>query len=197
MTSLDGGLYALDSATGNVNWSFKDAKGLTTSPLLVGDLILVGGFDSTLFAVNKSNGEKAWELAVPNWILATPTLADDGTAYFGDFDGILHAVDSKTGSEEWSLPLNRGKIRASMAVSGDFVVVGTDSGWLLGVNRESHTREWEVKVGADILANLVTSGDEVLIAPQGCVAPSGSDVKTYYRAVDPETGTLKRVEGVC
>ncbi len=197
ITSLDGNLYALDASTGAVKWTFSDPKGLTTSPVLVGDIILAGGFDSTLFAVNKTTGELAWQLPVNNWILSTPVLDDAGTAYFGDFDGVLHAVNTKDGSEEWSLPLNRGKIRGSVAISGDFVVAGTDDGWLVGVNRKSQTREWEMKVGSDILANLQTSGDEVLIAPQGCSTLADSQAKTYYRAVDPVTGTLKRADGVC
>ena len=196
VTSLDGKLYALDAATGNVNWSFDGGKGLTTTPVIEGNIVLVGGFDSILYGVNKSTGELAWQYAGPNWILATPVI-DGGTAYFGDFDGFLHAVDVQTGAEDWSLALEHGKIRASAAVSGDFVVVGTDEGWLLGVNRTTQQRAWEIEVGSDILADLLASGEEVLIAPKGCVTLSGGEVKTYYRAVEAATGTLRRVEGLC
>jgi outer membrane protein assembly factor BamB len=197
VTSLDGHLYALDANSGSVKWSFDGVRSLATSPVIVGDVILAGGFDSTLFGVNKTSGELAWQLPVGNWILSTPVVDDDGTAYFGDFDGVLHAVNTKDGTEVFSLPLNRGKIRASMAISGDYVVVGTDDGWLMGVNRQTKTREWEMKVGSDILANLDTAGDEVLIAPQGCSTLPDGTAKTYYRAVDPATGALQRVEGVC
>ena len=196
VTSLDGKLYALDGATGNVRWSFDGGKGLTTTPVIEGNLALVGGFDSKVFGVNKSDGGLAWEAAATNWILATPTI-EAGTAYFGDFDGVLHAVDAQSGAEDWSLALDRGKIRASAAVSGDFVVVGTDEGWLIGVNRSTRQRAWEVDVESDILADLVADGDDVLIAPQGCVTLSGGEVKTYYRAVEAATGTLRRVEGLC
>ena len=196
VTSLDGKLYALDGATGSVRWSFDAGKGLTTEPVIEGDLLLVGGFDATLFAVDKSSGELAWEHVVSNWILATPVV-DGATAYFGDFDGVLHAVDVQSGTDEWSLALNRGKVRGSAAVSGDFVVVATDEGWLLGVSRTTQQRVWEVEVGSDILADLLASGNEVLIAPQGCVTLPGGAVKTYYRAVEAATGTLRRVEGLC
>jgi outer membrane protein assembly factor BamB len=196
VTSLDGNLYALDGATGNVVWTYDGAQGLTTTPVIVGDLILVAGFDDAVFAVNKSDGTLAWDFAVGNWVLATPTVEGD-TAYFGDFDGLIHAVNVQSGEGQWSLPLDRGEIRGAVAVSGDFVVAGTDDGWLTAVDRTTQQRVWETDIQSGILADLVTAGDEVLIAPQGCTTLSGSEVKTYYRAVDAETGTLRRVEGIC
>ena len=146
VTSLDGGLYALDAATGSAKWTYKATKGLTTTPVIAGDVILVGGFDSTLFAVSKSNGQLAWSHEGTNWIFSTPVL-DGNSAYYGDFDGILHSVNVQTGDEEWSLALNRGKIRASVAFSGNFVVLGTDEGWLIGVNEGTQQRAWEVDLG--------------------------------------------------
>ena len=196
VTSLDGNLYALDASTGNVNWSFDAGNGLATTPVIADDLVLVGGFDAALFAVNKSNGELAWQFEAANWILATPVV-DGGVAYVGDFDGMLYAVNVESGAEEWSMALNRGVIRGSAAVSGDFVVAGTDDGWLVGVNHTTQQRVWESLIDSDILAGLVTSGGDVLIAPQGCVTLSGGEVRTYFRAVEAATGTLRRVEGIC
>ena len=196
LSSLDGKLYALDGATGAVNWSFDGGKGLTTTPVFAGGLILVGGFDSRLFGVNAADGTLAWDLAVSNWIFATPVV-DGTTAYFGDFDGVIHAVNVETGAEEWALALDRGKIRGAAAVSGDYLVVGTDTGWLIGLDLTTQQRAWEVDVGSDILADLVAAGDEVLMAPQGCVTLPGGEVSTYFRAVEAATGTLRRVEGLC
>jgi outer membrane protein assembly factor BamB len=158
--------------------------------------VLVGGFTARLYSVNRDSGEVQWEYEADNWILATPVITD-GTAYFGDFDGVLHAVNAESGAPEWSLDLDRGKIRASSAVSGDFVVVGTDEGWLIGVNRQTQQLAWEVELGTDILADLVADGEDVLIAPRGCVNLSGSEVEVYYHAVEAASGTLRRVEAVC
>lgn len=196
VTSLDGNLYALDSATGNVIWTFNGAKGLATTPVISGERILVAGFDDALFAVSKSDGALEWDFAAGNWILATPTV-DGDAAYVGDFDGVLHAVDIQTGANQWSLPLDRGEIRAAVAVAGDYIVAGTDHGWLIGINRTTQQRVWEVDLESGVLADLVTVGDEVLIAPNGCTTLPGGEVETYFRAVDPATGTLRRVEGVC
>lgn len=196
VASLDGRLYAVDAATGNVNWSFQSAKGLTTMPVVANDVVLVAGFDAKMFAVNKADGSLAWEYAVSNWILSSPAV-EDGTVYVGDFDGILHAVNADSGAREWSIALNRGKIRGAPAVSGDFVVVGTDAGWLVGVNHGTQQRAWEVELGSDIHADLVPNGDEVLIGPKGCVTLPGGQVSVYYRSVEASSGTLRRVEGVC
>lgn len=196
VSSLDGNLYSLDPATGEVRWTFETDTGFMTTPVVVDGLVLVGGFNNTLYAVNADTGEQAWSFEVGNWILSTPVVSD-GTAYFGDFDGILHAVNVASGSEDWAVPLNRGEIRGSPAVVDSTVVVGTDGGWLIGVDRTQQQPTWEVDVGTDLRADLVASGDEVLMAPNGCVTPPGSDTSTYYRAVDPATGELKSAIGVC
>ena len=196
VTSLEGHLYALDAATGNVNWSFKSNQGLVTRPVIAGDLVLAGGFDSRLIAVDKATGEFVWEYAATNWIFSSP-IVEDGIAYFGDFDSVLHAVDIETGTATWTFAVDRGKIRGAVALSGDTLVLGTDDGWLVGVNRETQQRAWEVKIERDIHADLVASNGDVLIAPSGCITLAGTDLRVFYNTVEAETGTLRRVEAVC
>ncbi len=118
-------------------------------------------------------------------------------AYFGDFDSILHAVEVQSGNGQWTLALDRGKIRAGAAVLDGFAVLGTDDGWLIGVNLDTQALAWEVQLETDIRADLVAAGDEVLLAPDDCQTLPGGDFEVYYRAVDPATGTLKRVDGIC
>jgi outer membrane protein assembly factor BamB len=167
-----------------------------TTPTVAGDRVLVGGFDNKLFAVDVASGELDWIYEVENWILSSVRVLD-GVAYFGDFDSILHAVDVETGTAEWSFNLDRGKIRGAVAVVDDFIVVGTDDDWLVGLDRGTQQRIWERDIGTPLRSDLVAFEDEVLLAPDDCVTPGESDLQTYYRAVDPETGTLAGVSEVC
>jgi outer membrane protein assembly factor BamB len=163
---------------------------------VVGDRVLVAGFGDALYAVNLNTGNLDWTLGTTNWIWSTPTI-DNGTAYFGDFDGILHAVNVNDGTEAWSLDLGRGTLRASPAVVDGHLVIGSDDGWLMGVDIGSREKVWEKDIGSGLLADMTASGDEVLIAPEGCSQIDDATTETYFRAVDPKTGDLKQAEGVC
>jgi outer membrane protein assembly factor BamB len=196
VASLDGSLYAIDTATGADAWVYTADKGFATTPVVTGGRVLVAGFGDTLYAVDLNTGNLDWSFQVANWIWSTPTV-DDGIAYFGDFDGILHAVNVNDGTEEWSLNLGHGTLRASPAIVDDHLVVGSDDGWVMGVDLRSREKVWEKDIDSGLLADMVASGDEVLMAPEGCSQIDDATTKTYFRAVDPENGDLKQAEGVC
>ena len=126
-------------------------------------------------------------------------LVDGDRVYFGDFDGNLYAVSLANGSELWSVKLGKGPIRASPTLAGGLLIVSTERGWLLGVDPSTQTARWEKKIGASLNADLVKDGDDVLIAPSGCVTEGAGETKTktYYASVDPATGDLRAAGGVC
>src|SRR5439155_3017736 len=100
VASTDGGLYAVDakstpesaSAPPAIKWRFKATAALVSRPVISGDLVLAGGFDSRLHAVRTATGEEAWSFALPNWVWSQP-LVDSGTVYLGDFDGNVYALN--------------------------------------------------------------------------------------------------------
>lgn len=94
-----GTLYSLD-ATGCVRWTFDAGQTIGGSPSIGADgVVYIGTFGQTfsqgsLIAVNPDGSER-WRYDA-NQVLGTPTIADDGTIYFGDIDGMLYAVKSSS-----------------------------------------------------------------------------------------------------
>ncbi len=194
--SLDGKIYAVDEATGHEAWSFDAGSGLVSQPVAFGDKVLVGSLNSNLYAVNMADGSKAWSFKATDWVWSKP-LIENSSIYFGDFKGNLFAVNPSDGSLLWRVDIGHGSIIAAPVISGNTIIVGTVDGWLAGYDTQSHDKLWEQKVGTDIEADPAVIDNKVIIAPRGCVTPKGATEKTYYIAVDPQSGELTSAAGVC
>jgi outer membrane protein assembly factor BamB len=192
--SLDGNLYAIDPTSGNEEWRFSTGKGIVSKPELNSGTVYVGGLGGRLYAVDASNGKEKWAFKASSWVWSRPTISS-GKLYFGDFDGNVYAIDPSTGAQTWKYDLGKGSIRAAVAVTGNTIVVATEEGWLAGLSLDGSEKRWEKKIDSPINADLVISGDTVLIAPEGCV--STNNEKSYYVGVNPSNGDLSLARGVC
>ena len=196
LTSLDGGVYAIDPATGAEIWHFESDQGIVSTPVVAGGLVLASGFGSTLYAIDLENGSERWSFKAEHWIWGD-AATDAEFAYIGDFDGIVHAVELSSGAEAWSLRLEHKALRASPVLSDGTLIVSSDGGWLIGIDTATRAVAWDRDVGSKMNADMLAEGGEVLIAPRGCVTPEGGGDKVYYTKVDPRNGDLSFTTGVC
>ena len=192
--SLDGNLYAVDPTSGKEQWRFNAGKGIVSKPEISSGTIYVGGFGGQLFAVDASTGSQKWAFKAESWVWSRPVVAN-GKVYFGDFEGNLYALDPSNGEQTWSNNLGKGPIRSAVAVTSSTVVIATESGWLVGLSSDGKDKRWEKKIGTSINADLILSGDSVILAPDGCV--TADNEKSYYVSVNPSNGDLTRASGVC
>ena len=192
--SLDGNLYAIDPTSGKEEWRFSTGKGIVSKPELKSGTLYVGGFGGRLYGVDASSGKEKWSFKASSWVWSRPVVSGS-KLYFGDFEGNLYALDPSTGEQAWKLNLGHGSIRAAVAVTGSLVVVATEDGWLAGVSLDGAEKRWEKKIDTQINADLIASGDSILVAPEGCV--SANNEKSYYVGINPSNGDLTRASGVC
>jgi len=194
VASLDGNLYALDPRSGEEQWRFSAGKGIVTDPATSGGTMYVGGFGAQLFAVDASTGSQKWAFKASSWVWSRPIIANS-RVYFGDIEGHVYALDPSNGEQVWTYDLGKGSIRSAVAVTSSVVVVATEEGWIVGLSPDGKDKRWETKIDTPINADLVLSGDSVLMAPSGCVK-TGND-KSYYVSVNPSDGKLTTASGVC
>jgi eukaryotic-like serine/threonine-protein kinase len=193
--SLDGNLYAIDPATGKEAWRFATGKGIVTKPAIDSGTIYVGGFGGRLFAVDLADGKEKWAFPAQSWVWSRPVITG-GKVYFSDFESNVYALNASNGDLVWKNSLGKGPIRSALAVANDTVVVATEDGWLVGLSADGKDKRWEKKLETSFNADLVVSGDTILLAPTGCVEIDKE--KSYYLSVDPRTGDLTRAaSGVC
>ncbi|MHB9131749.1 MAG: outer membrane protein assembly factor BamB family protein, partial [Armatimonadota bacterium] len=133
-------LHALDPATDNEHWSFPlPGSWAISSPVVTGDVVLIGGAEGHLFAVETATGKERWRFQLGasllafspyertgNPVIASPAISGT-TIYLGGTDGKLYALDVTTGKLLWDYSLGV-PITASPAISGNTVYISTYDG---------------------------------------------------------------------
>jgi outer membrane protein assembly factor BamB len=190
----DGYLYALAARSGAKRWRarvvekpierlpFDNPKSrydrFGSDVAVAGGRLYLGTHDGRLLAIDPARGEKAWEFAAGDSVLAAPAL-DGGRVFFGSFDGSVYALDASTGKLVWRRD-TRGAVVSTPVVSGDRVVVGTRSYDLLGLDARSGKPVWTRYIWFSWVESSATLRD-------GVAYVGSSDAAAVY-AFDARTG---------
>lgn len=108
--------YDLGKNKKDALWSYKTGASIESSPAIgPNGAIYVGSHDGYFYAFEKS-GQLKWKVKLtepsfdPRWniskaMMASPTVASDGTIYINTASKFLHALNPD-GSEKWRFPIN-------------------------------------------------------------------------------------------
>src|SRR5688500_6223067 len=112
----DGGVYALDAATGAERWRFDADNPVSSSPAVAAGLVYVGSDDGTLYALDAASGAERWRF--PGTRPDASAAVADGIVYVGSEDGFLYALDAATGEEAWRAALGDAASRSAAVADG-------------------------------------------------------------------------------
>lgn len=100
-SSKQGAIWGLEKATGAVRWKVQAGNDCqTSSPVVVGDSVIIGCIDGTLRAIGAVNGIERWTFKAAMGIWATPAMDTDGTIYIGSHDGYVYALAGAHSKQE-------------------------------------------------------------------------------------------------
>jgi outer membrane protein assembly factor BamB len=122
-------VQAINWKEGQVAWSYEAKKKqmpFAASVAVTDELVIAGGRDKLLHAIDRKTGDVKWTFATGGRIDSSPVVAGK-RVYFGSLDGKLYVVDLM-GRAVQVIDLGRQGILASPAVSGDRLVIGTIDG---------------------------------------------------------------------
>ncbi len=126
--ATEGGTLSQINTRGSVDWERPLGAGIAATPAVTGDRVFVGTRDSTLYAVDASDGVEHWRFTDPTDGVTAPPAVADGTVYVGSRDGTVYAVDTENGDEEWSFETGNNIDQAAPIVAGGRVYIGSQDG---------------------------------------------------------------------
>jgi polyvinyl alcohol dehydrogenase (cytochrome) len=86
-------------------WVVEGLAGVTSTPAVVGGVVVFGDWDGVVHAVDARTGEEVWTASLGVQVNDSPLVVGD-TVWIGDYDGLLHALDFATGEVRWSVELD-------------------------------------------------------------------------------------------
>jgi len=125
----DSQIIGVDWRAGRVLWRFEDpdrAFPYMASAAVTDDLVIIGGRDKRLRALDRQTGRQRWQFVTRGRVDSSPVVVGD-RVFVGSEDGNLYAVDRKTGRQRWRFEAG-GPISASPAVGEGHLVIGTEDG---------------------------------------------------------------------
>ena len=129
----DGRMFAFDLKTGAVKWSFDELKNyVLTRPLVYGDKLYFGAWDTYLYALNLEDGSLAWKWSngKSNPKLSPASVwpvAADGKIFITAPDRYFTCLDAETGAEIWRT--KEYKVRETVGLSEDGKTVYSKCMW--------------------------------------------------------------------
>lgn len=175
-------------------WTFGAGSPLWPGPALLGGLLVVGGDDGRLHALDPATGKPRWSFQAGGAI-RTRAAGDKGTLYVQADDGVLYALDGASGQERWrakvadkpatrlppSDPASRyDRFGSDVVVDGGRLFLGTHEGRVLCLQAGTGKEAWHYASGDSVLAAPAVDASRVYF---------GSYDGAVY-ALDKATGTL-------
>jgi outer membrane protein assembly factor BamB len=134
-------VVGVDAATGTLLWSLPlltPYEQNAVTPLVAGDLVVIGGLDQPTYAVRPTRGAdgkwtptKVWEVRdVPMYMSSPVVVGDTVYGFTSRNKGQFFALDLKTGAVRWTSPPRQAE-SASLTAAGGRVWCLTTEGALV------------------------------------------------------------------
>lgn len=160
----DGKFFCLDT-DGKKIWMHDTESEITGGANFVGDAVLFGAADETLYCLSKE-GQVRWKFKVPGGpVMASPSVVGDRTFVAG-CDSNLHVIDTAKGTGLTAVDLG-GQTAATAAIAGDQLFLGTMSNQVVAIDWkkgdvlwkfEAERRQQPFYASAALTADLVIVG---------------------------------------
>jgi len=156
----DGGVYALDAATGKQRWRAQTEGRVRASPAVANGRVYAASFDGRVYCFDLTTGALRWRYDTEGVglrsgsygfdrrsIQSSPAVAD-GVVYVGARDGFLYAIDADSGTLRWRVDHKVSWVITSPAVSEHVVFAGSSDAHFAQALDSSGTERW--RFGADV-----------------------------------------------
>jgi outer membrane protein assembly factor BamB len=122
--STDSLLYAVNLATGSMDWFFATQGQIVVSPVVGENRIYAASNDFRVYALNMESGDTIWSYNAGGPITTRPTLAGN-ILFIGTQTGELRLIDSNTGTLIRTFKLQGAAASPAIAADGRIFISDT------------------------------------------------------------------------
>jgi outer membrane protein assembly factor BamB len=150
-------LRALD-ARGLYRWTFEAGDSIASRPAVVGDLVIFGSEDRSIYAVDATNVTLRWSKAVGDAVISSPAVVEvaagsadlpaQAVLVIGSDDGKVYGLDPRNGDERWTYATG-GPVEAPVSAADGVAYVASRSGLVAALDPGSGRPLWTSRVAPD------------------------------------------------
>ena len=85
-------VHALDAETGGSLWTFATKGRVDSSPVIVGQRVIVCSLDGNIYILNLATGKEVWSFNSGSPFSASPAVGG-GRLVVGSEEGLIHCFD--------------------------------------------------------------------------------------------------------
>ena len=172
--SGDGNIYALQAASGKLQWKFQTGDVVHASPAIADGVLFLGSWDSYFYALDAATGKEKWRFktgedhAIYNQVgIQSSAAVVDGIVYFGCRDSNLYALDARTGQKKWAYNNKGSWVIVSPALKdGKLYFATSDSALFHAVDAKSGAEIFSLKLSWPMFASPSIAGDLLYLPSQ-------------------------------
>jgi outer membrane protein assembly factor BamB len=146
-----GRVVALSMKTGKVVWAHGLGSGSESSPLVLGDSVIIGDAGGTVHSYRATDGHQNWTFQASGAVKGGIAFGA-GKIFFGDYGGHVYALDPGSGHEIWSASPG-GTIYSTPAVGFGHVYLGNTNGNVYAFSIGSGAVSWTASTGSYVYAS--------------------------------------------
>ncbi len=188
LLSLEAGeLAAVDPQEWRVQWRFPGDDDIRPqafygAPAVGQELVYVGGYDGTVYALERGSGQLRWRYKTGGPIIGGLALDPVSRLLLvPSDDGRLYGLDAQEGTLRPGWPFRAGKgIWSRPVIVGDTVYVGSLDGQVYALDIATGQERWHLDLGAGVASDLALADGLLLVGL--------TDRRLY--AVDARAGSL-------
>lgn len=161
---LDGYLYALDIATGQLIWKFQTGGEIWSTAAVDNGKVFISSFDKNIYAVDVNTGKEVWHYSTGATNVA-PLVTFNNVVYVGSLDKYLYALNEADGSLKWKEKAVGWYWAKPILYSGKIFAPNLD-GNVYAYNVDTGNLEATYDVGGQVASSPDIYNNQIIVATE-------------------------------